>query len=359
MPFSEQYMISGETLASQTATLPATINIDCGFLPTKVWLTNETEYGVTTTGFETIQQIYWDSSNPTNTKLQYINAAGTALLPGVLTSNGISQYDGHAASPTEYLLGPKLAGTSYVKATGTFTISSTTSLYPGATVLMTSFSVDKQLGGMLFTVATVPSATTFTIANSGNWLNTASFTGGTQTYNVQLVTVPALYFPQNSQIVYISAANPAVVTTSTSMGLSVGQQVRLYVPKAFGMVQANFTTAVISAVSANQITLGGAALGPGGGFGVLNGLNSTAFTAFTWPLVTGVPYTPAYVIPIGSGPYPNSGGIYNEDTLQDATINTAFQGFTIGTSILQTAAAGTIGIVASDVFSLTAWRGDV
>jgi hypothetical protein len=359
MPFAENFMITGQTVASQTATLPATININCGFLPSKVWLTNETEYGVTTTGFETIQTIYWDATNPTNTKLQYFNAAGTAVSNAVLTSNGISLYDGHAASPTEYALGPKLAGTTYAKSTGTFTISSTASLYVGATVLMTGFSVDKQLGGMLFTVATVPSSTTFTIANSGNWLNTASFTGGSQTFNVQLVTTPALYYPQNSQIVYISAANPAVITTSTTMNLTAGQQVRLYVPKAFGMTQANFTTAVISSVSGNQITLGGAALGTGGGFGVQNGLNSTAFTAFTWPLATGVPYTPAYVVPIGSGPYPDSLGYYNADTLQDAMINTAFQGFTIGSSILQTATSGVIGIVASDVFSWTAWRADV
>ena len=304
MPFAEHFMISGQTVASQTATLPNLITINCGFIPTKVWITNETEYGITNTTNLNIQQAYWDSVNPNNTKLQYINGAGTALLPGVLTSNGIAPYDGHAASPYPYLLGPKLPGTTYAKATGTFTISSTVSLYVGATVLMTGFTVDKQLGGMLFTVATVPTSTTFTIANFANWLNTASFTGGAQTFNVQLVTCPPLFQPQNAQITYISAANPAVITTSTNMALSVGQQVRLYVPKVFGMTQANFTTAVVSSIAANQITLGGAALGPNGGWGVKNGLDSSAFTAFVWPLAAGVPYSPAYVVPIGSGPYP-------------------------------------------------------
>lgn len=359
MPFAEHFMVSGQTVASQTATLPATININCGFLPTKIWITNETQFGQTGTGNENIQQLWWDSSNPTNTKIEYINAAGTALLPGVVTSNGISQYNGAAASPNQLVLGPKLAGTSYVKATGTFTISSTTSLYPGATVLLTSPSVDKQLGGMFFTVATVPSSTTFTIANFSTWLNTASFTGGAQTYNIQLVTTPALYYPYRSQIVFISAANPAVITTSTNTNLTVGQEVRLYVPKAFAMTQANFITAVVSAVSANTVTLGGAAAGPGGGFGVMNGLNSSAFTAFSWPTASGVPYTPAFMVPIGSGPYPVLTGQYNDDTLLDATTNTAFNGFTIGTSLLQTSAAGTIGITASDVLSWTAWRGDI
>jgi hypothetical protein len=190
-------------------------------------------------------------------------------------------------------------------------------------------------------------------------LNTSSFTGGTQTFNVQLVTVPGLYYPQNAQIAYISAANPAVITTTTNTGLTTGQEVRVYVPKAFGMTQANFMTGVISAVSANQITLGGAAAGTGGGFGVQNGLNTTGFTAFSWPAVTGVPFTPAYIVPIGSGPYPNSLGYYNNDTIDDATINTAFQGFTIGTNILQTASSSVIGVTASDVLSWTAWRADV
>jgi hypothetical protein len=282
-------------------------------------------------------------------------AASVSTVPvvsnGIVTSNGISPYDGHAASPTQLVLGPKIAGTTYAKATGTFTITSTATLYPGATVLMTGFSVDKQLGGMFFTVNTVASTTTFTIANSGNWLNTASFTGGTQSFNVQLVTTPALYYPQNAQIVYISAANPAVVTTSTNTNLSVGQQVRLYVNKSFAMTQANFVTAIVSAVSGNQVTLGG-----------IVGLNSSAFTAFSWPLATGVPYSPATLVPIGSGPTATTFlpfTQYNQDLLYDAMDNQAFQGFTVGSNILIGASSTVLGVTASDIISWVAWRGDV
>lgn len=342
-------MLSGTVTAP--ATLPGTLNVNTGFLPTKIMITNETQWGAVGTGNENIQNIVWDSTNPTNTNIMFINAAGTALLPSQLTSNGISLYNGAGASPNQLALGAPIAGTSYVKATGTFTISSTASLFPGATVLMTGFTVDKQLGGMLFTVNTVPSSTTFTIANFSSWLNTASFTGGAQTFAVRLVTTPALFYPQSSQITFISAANPAVVTTSVNTNLTVGQQVRLYVPKAFAMTQANFTTAIISAVSGNQVTLGG-----------FVALNSTSFTAFAWPAATGVPYTPAYLVPIGSGPSTASGPptvTYNVDVLDDATDSQAFNGFTIGSSILQTSAAGTVGVTASDVLSWTAWRGDV
>ena len=118
-------------------------------------------------------------------------AASIANVPvvsnGWVATGGISPYNGGGASPNEYLFGAPIAGTTFDKSTGTFTISSTATLYPGAQVLLTGFTVDKQLGGVIVTVATVASSTTFTIANSGAWLNTASFTGGAQTFAVRLV----------------------------------------------------------------------------------------------------------------------------------------------------------------------------
>lgn len=360
MPFAEHFMAQGTFTVP--ATVPATVTVNCGFLPTKVELIDKTAILSMTGGPPPVNpganylmyRAVWNNDFSTSlTLVEGItpSAATSSLTP--ITANGISPYDGHAASPTQLLLGPKIAGTNTAKATATFTITSTATLYPGATILMTGNSVNKQLGGMFFTVNTVPNSTTFTIANAG-WLNTANFTNGAETFNVQLVLVPSLYYPANAQIVSISAANPAVVTTSTNTNLTVGQQVRLYVPKVFGMTQANFVTAVVSAVSANQVTLGGA-----NAFGVSNGLNSSSFTAFAWPAATSVPFSPAIMVPIGSGPYVNSSGNYLEDTLQDATINTAYQGFTVGTGILATPSTTVFGVTAADVISWTAWRGDV
>jgi hypothetical protein len=373
MPFAENYMVTGSFTVPTTVstTVSATQNINCGFIPTRVELVDQTALASMAGGPPIINpgstylgyRWTWNSGGNFTLTEGMAPAASVTNVPvvsnGYLTTTGISSYNGAAASPTQLVLGTKITGSTFAKSTGTFTVSSTATLYAGATILMTGFTVDKQLGGMLFTINTIASTTTFTIANSSSWLNTSSFTGGAQTFNVQLVTTPSLYFPASAQIVNISAANPAVITTSTNLGLTAGQQVRLYVPKAFGMTQANFTTAVISATSGNQITLGGASAAAGGGFGVSNGLNSSAFTAFSWPLATGVPYTPAYVVPIGSGPYPDSLGYFNSDTLQDATINTAFQGFTVGSGILIGASSTVIGVTASDVIYWTAWRGDV
>ena len=138
-----------------------------------------------------------------------------------------------------------------------------------------------------------------------------------------------------------------VVTTSTNHGYTVGQQVRIRVPAALGMVQANNLQGVITAVTATTFTIGS--------------IDSSSFTAFGWPAVASVPFTPATVTPIGSGPTPTTflpNVQYYYDGLDDATTNQQFQGFSVGTNILVTASTTVLGITASDVFSWTAWRQD-
>jgi hypothetical protein len=338
MPFAEHFMISGVTTAAQTATLPASININCGFLPTKIMVYDETQWGASGTGFEVIQSMFWDSSFPTQTKVTYYNAAGTALLNSAVTTNAISQYDGH----NSVLLGTPVTGTTITKANPAVATATAHGFQTGQQVIITNNVVMKQLGGIIFTV-TVTGANTFTIPIN---TNTANFTAETG-FTVTPVSVGPLFYPQRTTITGITAANPMVITTATNHGLTVGQQVRLSIPSVFGMQQANFLTSVITATTATTITLGN--------------LNSAAFTAFAWPAATAIPFTDAQVIPIGSGPAPFTFGniTYNMDVLDDATLNQQFQGFTIGAGLLQTASSSVIGIVASDVLSWTAWRGDV
>lgn len=348
MPFAEHFMVSGVTLAAQTATLPASININCGFQPTKVMITNETQYGQTGTGNENIQTMSWDSVYPTQTKIVYINAAGTATLPGVVTSNAISLYSGANAAPgtDSYTVGPSISGTVITKASPAVCTAASHGLQTGDLVQMTNNAVMTQLSGMLFNI-TVSDANTFTIPIN---TNTANFTQETS-FVIRKVTVPPYYYPNRAQITGISAANPAVITTSTNHGFTVGQQVRIICPTKFGMTQINNKMAIISAVTATTITLGG-----------ILSIDSSAYTAFAWPATTSVPFSPALVVPVGSGPTPTTflpSVQYNYDTLDDAMTNQSFQGFTIGTGLLVASAADTIGITASDVLSWTAWRGDV
>lgn len=347
MPFAEHFMLQGVTTAAQTATLPASININTGFLPTKIWVTNETQFGASGTGNENITEMFWDSAYPTQTKIKYWNAAGTAILNGVVTTNGISQYNGQIAAPSvnSLTLGPAVTGGALSKANPAQLTSTAHGLQTGDQIMImgpfTAATAMNQLGGIIFTV-TVTGANTVTIPIN---TNTANFTATTVT-TWRKVTVPPYYYPQRAVITGITAANPIVVTTSTNHGYTVGQQVRLRVPSVFGMTQANNLQGVITAVTATTLTIGS--------------IDSSAFTAFAWPAVTSLPFTHAYVIPVGSGPSAvSTPPFYNVDVLDDAITNTSFQGFTIGSGLLLTSAAGTIGVTASDIFSWTAWRGDL
>ena len=349
MPFAEHFMLQGVTTAAQTATLPASININTGFLPSKIWVVNETEFGTSGSGNENITEMFWDSTYPTQTKIRYWNAAGTAILQGVVTTNGISQYNGQIALPgvNSIGFGPTVTGGALSKANPAQLTSTAHGLQTGDQIMITgpftAATAMNQLGGIIFTV-TVTGANTVTIPIN---TNTANFTATTVTTWRKVIT-PPYYYPQRATITGITAANPMVVTTSTNHGYTVGQQVRLRVPAALGMVQANNVTAVITAVTSTTFTLGS--------------VDSSAFTAFAWPATTSVPFTPATVTPVGSGPTATTflpSVQYNYDTLDDATNNQSFQGFTIGAGLLLTSAAGTIGVTANDVFSWTAWRGDL
>lgn len=349
-------------------TIPTTVTVNCGFVPTKVELINMTAITSMAGGppivnpgatyllykAEWMEQFY--SFTTPFTMIQAITASAATKSIGFV-ANGIIPYHGQVTPPSSsqnsLVLGPIIAGTNTAIATGTFTVASTATLYVGATILMTRNSVNEQLGGMYFTVATIPSGTTFTIANAG-WLNTANFTNGAETFNIQLVTVPPYFYPSLATVVAISAANPAVVTTSVNTGLTVGQVVRIRVPAIFGMTQMNNVTGIISAVSGNQITLGGTT----GPFSLNNGVNASAFTAFAWPAATAVPFNYATMTPVGSGPQIVTTNLYNDDTLLDATQNISFDGFVVGAGILATDSSTVFGVNAGDVFAWTAWRAD-
>lgn len=349
MPFAEHYMLSGTITATQTGTLPVSVNVNCGFLPTKIMITNETEWGITNTGNENIQQMFWDSTNPTQTNVTFINAAGTALVPSVVTSNGISQYNGQIAAPgaNSLTFGAAVTGGALSKANPAQLTSTAHGLQTGDQIIIqgpfTAATAMNQLGGIIFSVTFIDANTvSIPVDTTG-----ANFTATTVT-TWRKVTVPPYYYPRAAVITKITAANPMVVTTSTNHGLTVGQQVRIRVPAVFGMTQANNITGVITAVTTTTFTLGS--------------VDASAFTAFAWPAVTSIPFSFAQVIPEGSGPTATTflpATQFNFDPLDDATDNQSFQGFTVGTGVLKTSAAGTVGITASDVLSWTAWRGDV
>jgi hypothetical protein len=351
MPFAEHFMLQGTFTVP--ATVPAVANVNTGFLPTKVELINMSAITSMTGGPPPVNpganylmyRAVWNSSFASAaipfTLVEGItpSAATSSITP--ITSNGIGLYDGTKS----VLLGPVITGGALSKANPAQLTSTAHGLQTGDQILIhgpfTAATAMNQLGGIIFTV-TVTGANTVTIPIN---TNTANFTATTVT-TWQKVIVGPLYYPQRTVITGITAANPIVVTTATNHGFTVGQQVRLRVPSALGMVQANNLQGVITAVTSTTFTIGS--------------IDSSAFTAFAWPAVTSLPFTPATVTPIGSGPSAvATPPFYNVDVLDDATTNVQFQGFTVGTGILATPSSTVFGVTAGDVISWTAWRADL
>jgi len=361
MPFAEEFMLQGTFTAP--ATLPATVNVNLGFIPTKVQLIDKTAILSMTGGPPALNPgtnylgFQWDWNNDFGSGLTSVlamapnNAVATVpvVSNGLITTNGISVYNGQIASPgtNSLTFGATVTGGALSKANPAQLTSTAHGLQTGDQIIITgpftAATAMNQLGGIIFTV-TNTGANTVTIP-----INTtsANFTATTVTTWRKVLT-PPYYYPQRTTITGITAANPIVITTATNHGLTNGQQVRLSVPAVMGMTQANNLTGIITANTATTITIGA--------------IDSSAFTAFAWPATTAVPFNPARLIPNGSGPIattflPNVQ--YNQDLLDDATDNQAFQGFSVGTNILVTGSTTVLGISASDIISWTAWRGSI
>lgn len=358
MPFAEEFMLQGTFTAP--ATLPGVQLVNCGFLPTKVQLINRSAIasmtggppalnpGTNYLGFQWDWNVDFGSTVTSVLAMAPNNAVATVpvVSNGLITTNGIAQYNGQIASPgvNSIGFGPTVTGGALSKANPAQLTSTAHGLQTGDQIMITgpftATTAMNQLGGIIFTV-TVTGANTVTIPIN---TNVANFTATTVT-TWKKVIQPPYFYPQRATITGITAANPMVVTTSTAHGLTVGQKVRLSVPAIMGMTQANNLVGQITAVTTTTVTLD---------------IDSSAFTAFGWPATTSVPFNPARLIPIGSGPSAVSTPPYwYDDTLLDATANVSFQGFSVGTNILVAGSATVLGITASDVFSWTAWRASI
>lgn len=340
MPFAEHFSLTGITTVTQTGTLPTRIKINTGFQPTRIEIMNATQFGQTGTGNLNIQKMGWNYLTPSITYVEYINAAGTAILPGVVTASaGISVYDGSQS----VLYGPQITGTTITQASPAVATAAAHGLQTGDIVLFTNNTNMKQLGGLLFKV-TVINANSFSIN-----IDASGFSAAETSFRVSRLLVGPLYYPQALTIVAITKAAQAVVTTSTEHGLTVGQKVRIRVPTGYGMTQINDLLTVISAVTATTFTC--------------QDINSLAFTTFVYPAAGGggfVANSPPQVVPIGSGPYPvATPPFWADDTLLDATSNIQYDGFIIGPGVLLTSTNVVIGITANDLLLWTAYRDDV
>ncbi len=184
-------------------------------------------------------------------------------------------------------------------------------LNTGDVVILTNIAGAPQFGGYAFTV-TVIDDTHFDLTNA----STLAVAGTTGFW--RKIPNPPLFYPRRRLITKISSAAQAVVTTSVDHGYTVGQEVRFSIPAAFGMPELDelfgmvaggqFAT-IVAVPDAHTFTIN---------------VDTTAFTAFAFPLAAAVPFTPAEVVPFGENTAQAITSMV--DPLGDATINTGYIG---------------------------------
>jgi hypothetical protein len=164
-----------------------------------------------------------------------------------------------------------------------------------------------QIGGLEFTVTAVTAGVNFTLGYLPAAGFAAAATGGTYR-----VINDVRYLPRRRWITAITAANPAVITTSIAHGYVVGDRITVYLPDAnFGMTQINGLSANVTAVTASTIT---------------TDINAAAFTAFAYPTsavaAAGVSFP--HVVPVGETP----------TKVTSATDNQSLFGLQLGTAVV-------------------------
>jgi len=200
------------------------------------------------------------------------------------------------------------------------TLTSTATLQPGEIVRMINVTGAQQLGGMDFTVGVGTfTGTTFSL----DYMST--IVAGT-VGSWRRIAYDPLYYPRKRFISAISAAASAVVKLTVTHGYTVGQKVRFRVPAAYGMVEMNNLVGTITAISTANNT-------------VTVDINSTAFTAFAFPLTAAVPFSHAIMSPVGEA----SEAVTGKISLDDSVYNTGYIGFKLGTSATAAIALGSAG----------------
>lgn len=252
----------------------AGFNLPMGFIPDYYHAVNVTQAS-SNANPAVVKKVEWFNGFPAGTALVVSNTTGLATDESTgLATLGITSYD--MANPATYA---PVALTSMTRGATTAIVSAANHLLAtGDLVRIYSGVTMTQLNGLVFRV-TVTNATDFTIpVDSSAWA--ANGTGGF----LQKVS-PGLFNPYRNEVVGISVAANAIVSTARAHGYQIGDIVRLHVPPQFGMIQADKQQVTITATpSAVTFT---------------TNMNSLAYTAFAFPVVASYPLTFAQVGPIG------------------------------------------------------------
>jgi len=278
---------------------------------------------------------YWQRGFPAGAKWTTFksNAVNAANLEAYATSSGFTLIDSSVQTPG--VLNATITAISNASIP-VVSNSGTNGLVAGDVVRLINVAGAQQLGGYDFTVG-YNTLTTGTFSLDYMAQIVAGTTGSWRKINFD-----PIFYPRRRRITKITQATSAVVTMSVTHGYKVGQVVRMVVPAAFGMVEMNGIQATITAVDTTTTT----------GNSITINVDSSAFTAFSFPLTAAVPFTVAEVVPMGEDTA--DALAQGVDILTDATLNTATLGMLLtgGASCPAGAASDVIYWVAGKSFGV-------
>ena len=290
-------------------------------------------------------EFYWQRGMTAGTGIvTYKGAASGVLYGDTLVTGGFTLYDPSGQSVgAQPLIGNPVATTASTNATRPVVSTASTTGVSVGTIVRLSSTAQTDVNGIDMVVGAVTANTSFTLLTATNALATApGAIGGAGFYTIVYNGNTELFYPRHRFITNITQATNGQVSTSVAHGLTVGQEVRFNIPAVSGMIQLNpqinnnyfpanssVGAIVVSVVDDYNFTLN---------------INTTAYTAFTFPTIAQQPSSFPMVIPFGEdsatslsstlAQTPTIAGqqIYNTNNglLADATVNTGYLGMILG-----------------------------
>jgi hypothetical protein len=292
-------------------------------------------------------EFYWQRGMAAGTGIaKYYSDAAQSLNGDTLVSGGFTLYDPSGQSQSQGaqpLLGPAVAVSAVTNVVRPVVTTASTAGLSVGTVVRLSNTAQTDVNGIDMIVGAVASGTSFTLLGASNALaNVPGAIGGAGFYRIVYNGNSQLFYPRARVITNITQASNAQVSTSIAHGLTPGQEIRFNIPAVSGMIQLNpditnnyFPTG--SLVPAIVLTIVD-------DYNFTININTSAYTAFTYPTIAQQPSSSPLMIPIGedtatslasnTAQVPTIAGqqIFNTQTgiLADATVNTGYFGLILG-----------------------------
>ncbi len=256
------------------------------------------------TGDDSVK-FFWQRGMADANAIRYFKSGGgNNLNLNVITTLGFTRIDTSNNPLTAAIA--VTAGTDAVQPV--YSTADTGSLVIGSVVLLSSLTGQENLAGIEFQVDTVNVNTDFRILSIATAPGAAATAG-----NWRQVRWDPIFYPRRRFISDITTGVTTIVDCTADHGLTVGQQIRMVVPAAYAMVEMDGLQATLTAVTATTMTLD---------------IDSTAFTAFAFPLPAAVPFSPSLVVPFGQDtPQSLTSAV---DILGDATDNQSVIAMSLG-----------------------------